>query len=150
MHSNDTMARPSVRSKRIWTAVVLGSLSGIGPLSIDMYLPALPSMAEELGTTASMTQLSLTACLIGLALGQLIVGPISDVKGRRIPLLIGIAAYALVSLLCVLSPNIWTVYRFKIFAGVCRGGGHCHRPGERPGYVFRRRADEVFCAADAD
>lgn len=123
MHSNDTMAQPSVRSKRIWTAVVLGSLSGIGPLSIDMYLPALPSMAEELGTTASMTQLSLTACLIGLALGQLIVGPISDVKGRRIPLLIGIAAYALVSLLCVLSPNIWTFIALRFLQGFAGAAG---------------------------
>lgn len=123
MHSNDTMAQPSVRSKRIWTAVVLGSLSGIGPLSIDMYLPALPSMAEELGTTASMTQLSLTACLIGLALGQLIVGPISDVKGRRIPLLIGIAAYALVSLLCVLSSNIWTFIALRFLQGFAGAAG---------------------------
>ncbi|MHA7966880.1 multidrug effflux MFS transporter [Paenibacillus sp. CAU 1782] len=106
------------RSRRLFLAAVLGSLAAIGPLSIDMYLPALPALAEELQTSASLTQLSLTAFLIGIALGQLIVGPISDVRGRRYPLLIGVVAYTLVSFLCVIAPNIWTFVLLRLAQGL--------------------------------
>ena len=115
--------QPVMRSKRLWIAVILGSLSGIGPLSIDMYLPALPMLAEELGATTSVTQLSLTACLLGLALGQLFAGPISDVRGRRKPLLIGIIMYMIVSLLCVFSPNIWVFVGMRFLQGVAGAVG---------------------------
>lgn len=111
------------RRSRLLIAIILGSLSGIGPLSIDMYLPALPTLAEELGASTSVTQLSLTACLLGLALGQLIVGPISDVRGRRIPLLTGIAIYAIVSLLCVFSMNIWVFIGMRFLQGLAGAAG---------------------------
>lgn len=120
---NQATTTPIHRSKRLWIAIILGALSGIGPLSIDMYLPALPSLAGELGASASVAQLSLTACLLGIALGQLIVGPISDVKGRRGPLLIGIAIYAVVSLLCVISPNIWTFIALRFVQGLAGAAG---------------------------
>lgn len=106
------------RSRRLFLAAVLGSLAAIGPLSIDMYLPALPALAEELQTSASLTQLSLTAFLIGIALGQLIVGPISDVRGRRFPLIFGVVAYTLVSFLCVIAPNIWTFVLLRLAQGL--------------------------------
>src|SRR4051794_17430812 len=73
--------------------VVLGALSAFGPLSIDMYLPALPQMADDLGAPASLVQLTLTACLLGLAAGQLLGGPISDARGRRAPLIAGLCVY---------------------------------------------------------
>lgn len=111
------------RSRRLFLALILGSLAAIGPLSIDMYLPALPALAGELQTTASMTQLSLTAFLLGIALGQLIVGPISDVRGRRYPLLLGIAAYTIVSLLCVIAPNIWTFILLRLLQGLAGAAG---------------------------
>ena len=73
-------------SKRLKLAAILGTLAAFAPLSIDMYLPALPHIAQELGTTQSFVQLSLTFFMLGLALGQLLVGPLSDIRGRRTPL----------------------------------------------------------------
>lgn len=66
--------------ERLILALLLGMLATLGPLNIDMYLPSFPSIASDLETSASMVQLSLTACLIGLAVGQLVIGPISDAK----------------------------------------------------------------------
>ena len=86
--------------------LVLGALSAIGPLTIDTYLPALPELTAEMGATASQTQLTITGLLIGLGLGQLVIGPISDSVGRRKPLLIGLAAHGLMSVLCALAPSI--------------------------------------------
>lgn len=78
----------------------------LGPLTIDMYLPALPGIADELGVSSSVAQLTLTGTLAGLALGQLIVGPLSDSLGRRRPLMVGIVVHMLASLLCLFAPNI--------------------------------------------
>jgi MFS transporter, DHA1 family, multidrug resistance protein len=86
--------------------VVLGALVALGPLTIDMYLPALPKIADELAVSSSVAQLTLTGTLAGLALGQLIVGPLSDSLGRRRPLMAGIVLHMLASVLCVLAPDI--------------------------------------------
>jgi DHA1 family bicyclomycin/chloramphenicol resistance-like MFS transporter len=118
---NDLYA--SARSRRLWLAFVLGSLAAFGPLSLDMYLPALPLLENDLHSSTSLTQLSLTACLLGLALGQLIAGPISDIRGRRIPLLIGLGIYVLSSILCALSPSIWTFIVLRFVQGVAGSAG---------------------------
>jgi MFS transporter, DHA1 family, multidrug resistance protein len=86
--------------------LVLGALVALGPLTIDMYLPALPRIADDLAVSSSVAQLTLTGTLAGLALGQLIVGPLSDSLGRRRPLMAGIVLHMLASLLCLLAPNI--------------------------------------------
>ncbi|MFD4192185.1 Bcr/CflA family multidrug efflux MFS transporter [Amycolatopsis thermoflava] len=86
-------------------ALILGGLSAFAPLSIDMYLPALPRMADDLRSSAPTLQLTLTAFIIGLALGQLIAGPLSDSLGRRRPLLAGLVLYAVASVLCAVSPT---------------------------------------------
>jgi DHA1 family bicyclomycin/chloramphenicol resistance-like MFS transporter len=86
--------------------VVLGALVALGPLTIDMYLPALPKIADDLSVSSSVAQLTLTGTLAGLALGQLIVGPLSDSLGRRRPLMAGIVLHMLSSLLCLFAPNI--------------------------------------------
>lgn len=83
----------------------LGAITALGPLSIDMYLPAFPHIAADFATTPSAIQASLSACILGLALGQLVVGPISDAVGRRRPLFVGLAVYALMSVLCALAPT---------------------------------------------
>ena len=86
--------------------VVLGLLVALGPLTIDMYLPALPKIAEELAVSSSVVQLTLTGTLAGLALGQLIVGPLSDSLGRRKPLMAGIVLHMLASLWCMFATDI--------------------------------------------
>ena len=87
-------------------ALILGALAAFGPLSIDMYLPALPTIAADFGTTTAAVQQTLSVFFVGLALGQLFYGPISDRVGRHAPLLFGCAMYALVSLLCMFAPSV--------------------------------------------
>ncbi|WP_407312617.1 multidrug effflux MFS transporter [Desulfosporosinus sp. SB140] len=111
------------QSQRLWTAIVLGALSAFGPLSIDMYLPSLPTLATDLHSSTSLAQFSLTACLLGLALGQLVSGSQSDVRGRRIPLLIGLAGYTASSLLCAISPSIWTLILLRFIQGFAGSAG---------------------------
>src|SRR6187431_1733270 len=81
-------------------AFSLGVIAATAPFSLDAYLPALPAMAEEFGVSPQLIQLSLTACLLGLGIGQLIAGPIGDRFGRRNPMVIGAALYAIASLGC--------------------------------------------------
>ncbi|MDQ0191388.1 DHA1 family bicyclomycin/chloramphenicol resistance-like MFS transporter [Alicyclobacillus cycloheptanicus] len=108
---------------RLGKAVLLGSLTAFGPLSIDMYLPSLPSLTKDLHTTASMAQLSLTCCLLGLALGQLLAGPLSDARGRRTPLLAGVGVYAIASLLCAFTPSIWPLVVLRFIQGLAGAFG---------------------------
>ena len=103
--------------------VLLGSLTAVGPLSIDMYLPAFPDIAAEFGASASPVQLSLTACLIGLAAGQILTGPLSDRYGRRAPILVGVTAYALVSLACALAPSAPLFAAARLLQGMAGGVG---------------------------
>ena len=86
--------------------LVLGLLVALGPLTIDMYLPALPRIAEELSVSSSVAQLTLTGTLAGLAIGQLVIGPLSDSLGRRRPLMAGIVLHMIASVICLLAPNI--------------------------------------------
>ncbi|WP_310237361.1 multidrug effflux MFS transporter [Brevibacillus nitrificans] len=111
------------RSRRLGIAAILGSLSAFGPLSLDMYLPALPMLETDLQTTTSMAQMSLTACLIGLSVGQLFAGPLSDVQGRRKPLLFGLVLYALSSFLCAVAPSIWTFLLLRLVQGMAGSAG---------------------------
>ncbi|MET0758379.1 MAG: multidrug effflux MFS transporter [Mycobacterium sp.] len=98
--------------------LVLGAMVALGPLTIDMYLPALPGIAEELSVSSSVVQLTLTGTLAGLALGQLIVGPLSDSLGRRRPLMAGIVLHMLASVLCVLAPNIAVLGVARVLQGM--------------------------------
>lgn len=104
-------------------AFILGSLAAFGPLSIDMYLPALPHLVSDLQTSPSLTQLSLTACLFGIALGQIVVGPLSDVYGRKKPLLAGLLLYVISSLLCVISPSIEFFILMRFIQGLAGSAG---------------------------
>ncbi|HWO77346.1 MAG TPA: Bcr/CflA family efflux MFS transporter [Bacillus sp. (in: firmicutes)] len=109
--------------ERLALAFLLSMLGMLGPFNIDMYLPSFPEIADDLGVRASLVQLSLTACLIGLALGQLVFGPISDAHGRRKPLLISIFLFSLSSLLCALAPNITTLVAARFLQGFTASGG---------------------------
>jgi DHA1 family bicyclomycin/chloramphenicol resistance-like MFS transporter len=111
-------AAPNLRS-----IVVLGLLSTFGPISLDLYLPALPELADELASTPSAAQLTITACLIGLALGQLVAGPLSDRFGRRRPLLVGLVAYLLTSLACALAPSVEVLVALRLLQGLAGAAG---------------------------
>ncbi len=74
-------------------ALILGLLAGIGPMCTDLYLPALPEMSEQLAATTTITQLTLTASLIGLGVGQLLFGPLSDKIGRKRPLILSLLLF---------------------------------------------------------
>lgn len=111
------------RKQRLQLAVILGSITTIGPLSIDMYLPALPTLVADFGTTAALVQLSLTFFLLGLASGQLVAGPLSDVYGRRRPLLIGMFIYAVSSVLCAFSPSIGLLIVLRFIQGLAGSVG---------------------------
>ncbi|GKS09757.1 Bcr/CflA family drug resistance efflux transporter [Paenibacillus chitinolyticus] len=123
--SNNSLAAAegAGRSRKFTLAVILGSLSAFGPLSLDMYLPALPKLADDLHTTASLAQLSLTSCLLGLAIGQVFAGSISDIKGRRGPLMIGLAVYTAASLLCAIVPSVWGLIVLRFIQGMAGSAG---------------------------
>lgn len=111
------------RGETIQLVLILGALSAFAPLAIDMYLPALPAIGTDLGASASQVQLTLTACFVGLALGQIVAGPLSDAYGRRRPLLVGLAAFAVASLLCAAAPNIATLVALRIVQGAAGAAG---------------------------
>ncbi len=108
---------PARRGHRLRIVLVLGSLIAIGPLTIDMYLPALPAIAEDLRSSATAGQLTLTGTLAGLGFGQLVLGPLSDAMGRRRPLLAGLALHVMASLLCAIAPSITVLGVFRVLQG---------------------------------
>ncbi|MEV5631055.1 multidrug effflux MFS transporter [Micromonospora tulbaghiae] len=123
-----TAARPAANSTAASTGgvtllVLLGTLTAIGPLSLDMYLPAFPAMTRDLGADQAGIQLSLTTCLIGLALGQLVTGPLSDRWGRRRPVLVGVVAYTVLALACAAAPNAPLLAAARFAQGVAGGMG---------------------------
>ncbi|MFD0051715.1 Bcr/CflA family multidrug efflux MFS transporter [Actinomycetes bacterium NPDC127524] len=109
--------------KRLQLAVLLGSLGILGPFTIDTYLPSFPTIVNDYHTTPSLVQISLTSCLLGLGLGQLVIGPLSDVNGRRKPLLFFLGLYILASLTCSFSPNIYFLIGSRFVQGFAASGG---------------------------
>jgi MFS transporter, DHA1 family, multidrug resistance protein len=105
------------------TVVVLGGLTMFGPLSLDLYLPALPQLADDLNASASAAQLSITACLVGLAVGQLLAGPLSDRLGRKPPLIMGLVAYLLASIACALAPSATVLIVLRLIQGLGGAAG---------------------------
>jgi MFS transporter, DHA1 family, multidrug resistance protein len=104
-------------------ALLLGAFVAIGPLTIDMYLPALPTITTQLETTSAAVQLTLTGTLVGLALGQLVLGPVSDALGRKRPLLAGTALHVLASLLVLVAPNLAVLGALRVLQGVGTAAG---------------------------
>ena len=111
-------AAPPAGRERLRLVLVLGALVALGPLTIDMYLPALPTIVKDIHTTDAAAQLTLTGTLVGLALGQLLVGPLSDTFGRRRPLLVGVGVHVLASLMCLVAPNVEVLGALRLLQGV--------------------------------
>ncbi|CAI6048480.1 Bicyclomycin resistance protein [Paenibacillus sp. JJ-100] len=104
-------------------ALMLSAFSALGPFTVDMYLSSLPQMTDYYDTSASMIQTSLTASLLGLGLGQLVTGPLSDVHGRRKPLLVFMMLYLLTSLACAFSPSIGIFIVLRFIQGFVASAG---------------------------
>ncbi|WWY81607.1 multidrug effflux MFS transporter [Pediococcus pentosaceus] len=109
--------------RKWWLVFFMGVVSATGPLSMDMYLPGLPEMQRAFHSSASILQLSITFCLIGLAVGQLIVGPISDRIGRRVPLVVGFGLYAVTSLMLIFTTNIYLFIGIRLIQGLAGSTG---------------------------
>ncbi|MCT4352964.1 Bcr/CflA family multidrug efflux MFS transporter [Streptomyces sp. Je 1-79] len=116
---------PAVAARRasLLVTLVLGGLTALPPLSMDMYLPALPEVTEALRAPAATVQLTLTACLAGMALGQLVVGPMSDKWGRRRPLLIGMLVYVAATAVCAFAPTVELLIGFRLLQGLAGAAG---------------------------
>jgi len=107
----------------LWLIITLGALSGFGPLCLDMYLPALPELPGELSSTTAAAQLTLSACIIGLAVGQLITGPLSDRFGRRGPLLAGVAVFVIASAVCAVTSSMTILIVVRLVQGAAGAAG---------------------------
>ncbi|MEJ8647724.1 multidrug effflux MFS transporter [Streptomyces sp. MS1.AVA.3] len=116
-------ARVASRRTGLLVTLVLGGLTAVPPLSMDMYLPALPQVTAALHSPAATVQLTLTTCLAGMALGQMIVGPMSDKWGRRRPLLAGMVIYILATALCAIAPTTELLIAFRLLQGLAGAAG---------------------------
>lgn len=117
-HPGDALSLP----QRVLYVLVLGALVALGPFTIDLYLPAFPAVAEDLVASENAIQLTLTATMIGFALGQLLVGPWSDVVGRRVPLILATSVHVAASLGVALAPGVEWVIVFRVLQGVGSAG----------------------------
>ncbi|MEV7470667.1 multidrug effflux MFS transporter [Streptomyces kronopolitis] len=116
-------APAAARRTSLLVTLVLGGLTAVPPLSMDMYLPALPQVTAALHSPAATVQLTLTTCLAGMALGQMIVGPMSDKWGRRRPLLAGMVIYVLATALCAVATNAEVLIAFRLLQGLAGAAG---------------------------
>ncbi|MFF6971061.1 multidrug effflux MFS transporter [Streptomyces tsukubensis] len=114
---------PAARRAGLLVTLVLGGMAALPPLSMDMYLPALPAVTDSLSASAATIQLTLTTCIAGLALGQLVAGPLSDRWGRRRPLLIGMVVYVVATALCALAPGAGVLIALRLVQGLAGAAG---------------------------
>jgi DHA1 family bicyclomycin/chloramphenicol resistance-like MFS transporter len=123
-----TTARPVRRifqdgQMPVWLIILLGSLSAVGPLSTDMYLPAFPTLERSLGSGSGSAQITLAAWFVGLAVGQFTQGPASDRWGRKLPLLVGLAIYTIGSIGCAVSHDLWSFSACRFLAALGGSAG---------------------------
>ncbi|MEU6119214.1 multidrug effflux MFS transporter [Streptomyces sp. NPDC047117] len=116
-------APAAARRTGLLVTLILGGLTAVPPLSMDMYLPALPAVTQSLHSPAATVQLTLTTCLAGMALGQMVVGPMSDKWGRRRPLLIGMVVYILATAVCAVAPNAEFLIAARLVQGLAGAAG---------------------------
>lgn len=114
--------KPAVKHRFLMLGL-LGTLSAFGPLSMDLYLPALPVIQHDVNASATLIQMTITMSLLGLAGGQLIIGPLSDHYGRKWPLISGLVLFTLASLGIALSNNIWVILLLRLIQGIGGSAG---------------------------
>ncbi len=123
---NDVVVGPGVRlsrSRRLFFALLLAMLGAFGPLSIDTYLPSLPQIAGDLSISTATTQITITAFLLGMAIGQVFIGPISDSHGRRGPLLLALVFFTLASFFCARATSGESFIALRFAQGLSGAGG---------------------------
>ncbi len=103
--------------------LVLGALTMITPLATNIYVPALPDIARAFGSTAAAVEVTVSATLVGIAVGQLMIGSISDHLGRRIPALVGTLGFVIASILCAFSPNLTVLIVLRFVQGFAGASG---------------------------
>ncbi|MFI8893925.1 multidrug effflux MFS transporter [Streptomyces paradoxus] len=121
--SRPPAGEPGVRGAGLLVTCMLGGLTATPQLAMDMYLPSLPKVTASLHAPAAIVQLTLTGCLAGMALGQLLVGPMSDRWGRRRPLLVGLVVYVVATALCALAPSAAALIAFRLLQGLAGAAG---------------------------
>lgn len=109
--------------QRLLYVVILGALTALGPMTIDLYLPAFPRLQADLGASAAMIQLTLTGTTIGFALGQIVIGPLSDRVGRRLPLTLATCVHVLACVGAAIAPDVWTLGALRLLQGIGAAGG---------------------------
>ncbi|MEU6915453.1 multidrug effflux MFS transporter [Streptomyces olindensis] len=114
---------PGRRPRRLPLVLILGSLTALGPLTIDLYLPALVEVSGDLHISQAVTQLTLTAFMAGIAVGQLVIGPLSDTLGRRRPLLTGLAVYVVAGFVCAVAPDPAVLIGMRLVQGLAGAAG---------------------------
>ncbi|MEU1482020.1 multidrug effflux MFS transporter [Streptomyces sp. NPDC005760] len=119
LHATSRLRHP----RRLPLVLILGCLTALGPLTIDLYLPALPQVSGDLHVSQAVTQLTLTAFMTGIALGQLVIGPLSDTLGRRRPLLTGLTVYVAASVLCAVAPTPTVLIGMRLIQGLAGAAG---------------------------
>ncbi|WP_297904094.1 multidrug effflux MFS transporter [uncultured Parabacteroides sp.] len=110
-------------NSRLYILIVIGIVSALGPFVTDFYLPALPVLTGYFDTTASLVQLSLTFSMVGLAVGQLVIGPLSDKYGRKNPLIVSLVLFCVSTLGCLYAPGIYVFIFFRLLQGLSGAGG---------------------------
>lgn len=119
LHPGDAI--PAAR--RVISIILLGALTALGPFTVDLYLPAFPVLEHDFDTTAAAIQLTLTGTMVGFGLGQLIVGPLSDKVGRRVPLLVVTALHVVASLCAALAPSLVLLAGARVLMGIGAAAG---------------------------
>ncbi|MGM7680474.1 multidrug effflux MFS transporter [Microbacterium sp. A94] len=119
LHPGDAISN----ARRVLYIIVLGALTALGPFTIDLYLPAFPVLEQDFNTTSAAIQLTLTGTMIGFAVGQLVVGPLSDKVGRRIPLIVVTALHVLASIAAAVAPDLLLLGGTRVLMGVGAAAG---------------------------
>lgn len=112
-----------IENSKLYILLFTGIVSAFGPFVTDFYLPALPALSGYFDTAASLVQLSLTFSMVGLAVGQLIIGPLSDKYGRKAPLMVSLVIFCISTLGCLYSPDIYGFILFRLLQGLSGAGG---------------------------
>lgn len=110
-------------NSKVFLLILLGMLSAFGPFVTDMYLPSLPAMADYFSASLPMVQMGLTTSMIGLALGQIFFGPLSDKYGRRPLLLVSMLLFIVSTLFCLFAPDIYSFVTLRLIQGIAGAGG---------------------------